>query len=256
MKTRNLTARLLSLWLAACACITAPQLAYASDSDPAAEEIVRLADAIRFPQDDYQVDVTITSLSNTGEKEAHKYQVLSKGQDSALVNTVYPPAERGQILLMKGRNLWVYMPEVSQPIRLSLAQRLTGLVSNGDLARANFSGDYHAKVLRTEAIENLDYDVLELTAVDRSVTYHRVVYWVNTNSSHPYKAEFYTVSGKLMKTCYYTDFQQVEGSLRPMRLVMKDALKKDEESVLEYSNMQRRKIPDKVFTKDYLKKLQ
>jgi hypothetical protein len=30
-----------------------------------------------------------------------------------------PASERGQIILMKGRDLWVFMPDVSQPIRLS-----------------------------------------------------------------------------------------------------------------------------------------
>lgn len=43
----------------------------------------------------------------------------------------------------------MFMPDVSQPVRLSLAQRLTGQVANGDLARANFASDYHPKILRS-----------------------------------------------------------------------------------------------------------
>ena len=43
-------------------------------------------------------------------------------------------------MLMRGNDLWVFLPSVSQPVRLSLSQRLTGQVANGDLARANFSG--------------------------------------------------------------------------------------------------------------------
>ena len=38
-------------------------------------------------------------------------------------------------------------------MRLSLSQRLTGEVSNGDLARANFAGDYKPKLLRTETVD-------------------------------------------------------------------------------------------------------
>ena len=160
------------------------------------------------------------------------------------------------ILLMKDRDLWVYMPNISQPIRLSLAQRLTGEVANGDLTRANFSGDYHASLIKTESIAGEDYYILDLMAVDRSVTYHRVVYWVNKTNFRPYKAEFYSASGRLMKTCHYTEYRQLEGKLRPTRLIMEDALHQGEKSVLEYSNLHARKIPDKVFTKDYLKKLQ
>ena len=78
-----------------------------------------------------------------------------------------PPAERGQIILMKGRDLWVFMPEVSQPVRISLAQRLTGQVANGDLARANFAGDYNPKIIGTEKIGTDTFQILELIAVDQ-----------------------------------------------------------------------------------------
>ena len=46
------------------------------------------------------------------------------------------------------------------------------------------------------------------------------------------------------------------GTMRPTRLVMEDALRKGEESVLEYSEMKLRDLPDRVFTKDYLNRLQ
>ena len=126
-----------------------------------------------------------------------------------------PASERGQILLMKSRDLWVFMPEVSQPIRLSLSQRLTGQVANGDLARANFAGDYNPKLLRREKIGNDDFYVLELTGVDRSVTYQRVIYWVREKDFWPHKAEFYSLSNRLLKTCKYENFQTMEGRKRP-----------------------------------------
>jgi uncharacterized protein YqfA (UPF0365 family) len=129
-------------------------------------------------------------------------------------------------------------------------------VANGDLARANFAGDYNPKILRTETIEGQKYDVLELTAVDRGVTYQRVLYWVDASTSAPYKAEFYSVSNRLLKTCIYGKFEKVLGKLRPTQLVMTDALHEGEKSVLDYTDMTLRDLPDKVFTKDYLKKLE
>jgi len=167
-----------------------------------------------------------------------------------------PASERGQILLMKGRELWVFLPNVSQPVRLSLSQRLTGQVANGDLARANFTGDYNPRLLRTETIDGEKYNVLELVAMDRSVTYQRVVYWVRESNSAPYKAEFYSLSNRLLKTCIYENYEKMAGKPRPTRLVMEDPLHVGERSVLEYSAMKLRDIPDKVFTKDYLKKLE
>jgi outer membrane lipoprotein-sorting protein len=226
-----------------------------SAEDEEAATIVEKADHIRFPAEGFQVDIAIDTKLTDGSTEARKYRVLSKGNENTVVMVTEPASERGQIMLMKGHDLWVFMPEVSQPIRISLAQRLTGQVANGDLARANFAGDYFPHIVGSEKIGSENYHVLELKAVDRSVTYQRVMYWVNKKSFWPLKAEFYSLSNRLLKRCRYEEYQTMAGKTRPTRLVMEDALREGEQSVLEYSAMKLRNLPDKVFTKDYLKKL-
>lgn len=224
-------------------------------TDPLAQEILRNADQIRFPKESFQVDISILSKRADQSTESRKYQVLSKGNDKTVVIVTEPAAERGQTMLMSGRELWVFLPNVSQPVRLSLAQRLTGQVANGDLARANFSGDYNPRILRTETIDGENYHVLELKAVDRGVTYQRVLYWVRQKNAYPHKAEFYSLSNRLLKTCRYENFQNMAGRIRPTRLVMDDALRAGEQSILEYNEMKLRDLPDKLFTKEYLKKI-
>ena len=83
-----------------------------------------------------------------------------------------------------------------------------------------------------------------------------MVYWVGQTNYRPYKAEFYSLSDRLLKTCTYENYKPMAGRERPTRLVMQNALAKDEESVLEYSNMRVRDLPDRMFTKDYLKRLE
>ena len=224
-------------------------------ADTAAQDILRSADQTRFPTEGFQVEISILSTKADQSTEARKYQVLSKGNDKTVVIVTEPASERGQTMLMSGRELWVFLPSVSQPVRLSLAQRLTGQVANGDLARANFAGDYTPRVLRTDIIENEKYTVLELIAIDKSVTYQRVVYWVKQKNNYPHKAEFYSLSNRLLKTAHYENFKMMAGKIRPTRLVMEDSLRAGEKSVLEYDAMKVRDIPDKFFTKDYLKKL-
>ena len=246
--------------LASVLCLTLFGIAHALDApandDTLARSILEKSDAIRFPAQDFQVDVDIASTSPGNATEKRKYRILSKGNDNTVVMILEPASERGQIMLMKGRDLWVFMPNVSQPIRLGLAQRLTGQVANGDLARANFAGDYTPKLLRTDKLDGEDYYVLELAAVDRSVTYHRVLLWVNKANYQPRKAEFYSLSGRLLKTSTYDNFETMADKQRPTLMRIQDALKTGDSSALEYSNMKLREIPDKVFSKDYLKKLQ
>jgi outer membrane lipoprotein-sorting protein len=232
------------------------QPASESDNDDLARAIVEKADLVRFPRQGFEVGVSITTTRPGEEPETRKYRILSKGNENTVVLVTEPASERGQILLMKGRDLWVFLPTVSQPVRLGLGQRLTGQVANGDLARANFAGDYQAKMLRTEKVDGESMHVLELIAVDRGVTYHRVLYWVKQANFRPHKAEFYSLSDRLLKTCHYRNYEPMAGQVRPTRLVMQDALRKDEESVLDYSGMRVRDLPDRIFTKDYLKRLE
>jgi len=232
---------------------------FAQPSPPPSEElarsIVEKADQIRFPQEGFEVLVTIISKTGTEPGEPRKYRVLSKGNENTIVLTEEPAVDRGQAMLMRGRDLWIFLPSISQPVRLSLSQRLTGQVANGDLARANFAGDYQPRMLRTEKLDGIDCHVLELVAVDRGVTYARVLYWVRQANAHPVKAEFYSVSERLLKTCRYENFKTLGGRVRPTRLVLQDALKKGEESILDYSELKPRDLPDRMFTKEYLRRL-
>lgn len=234
---------------------TAAPASAASVDEAAARAIVERADAIRFPKGDFQVDVVVRSRSGTETLEPRRYRILSKGTDSTIVQTLEPPVERGQNMLMRDRELWVYMPSVSQPVRLSLSQRLTGQVANGDLARANFAGDYTPRHLRRESIDGTEYHVLELTASVRGVTYPKVTYWVRADDGRPHRAEFHAVSGRLLKICQYEAFETLGDAIRPTRLVMTDAVREGDVSVLEYSELKSVDLPERMFTKDYMKRL-
>lgn len=224
--------------------------------DGLAKAIVDKADHVRFPDEGFEVVVAVTSTSAGQDPEQRKFKVLSKGNENTIVMVTEPASERGQIMLMKGRDLWIFLPTVSQPVRLSLSQRLTGQVANGDLARANFAGDYTPTILRTEPFDGSEAYVLELKAVDRGVTYSKVLYWVRKSNHWPIKAEFYSVSDRLLKTAHYRKFEKMAGRVRPTQIVIEDALRNGDASMLDYSAMKLRDLPDRVFTKDYLKRLE
>ena len=224
-------------------------------ADPSAEEILEKADEARNPQLDFKVFVNITSIKPGRDPRIAKYEVLIKGRNKTLIKTLYPNVDRGASTLMIDYNLWVFLQTISKPLRISLQQRLIGEVATGDITRANFSGDYNPKILRIENIDEKEYYVLELFAKDEKVTYHRVVLWVQKDNFHPFKAEFYAVSGRILKTCSYEDYRLVLDRLRPTRLVLDDPLVQGKKSIIEYKNMTLTDLPEKYFTKGYLKKL-
>ncbi len=219
-----------------------------------AQDILTQTDEVRNPQLDYTTTVTVTSLRAARAPRSAAYEVLIKGRRDAVIKTVSPAIDQGRVLLMHDNDLWAFLPTVSKPLRVSLRERLIGEVANGDLARANFSGDYTPEIAEMQTIDRQTYFVLNLTATSGEVTYARVVLWVDAATFFPHHAEFYAVSGRLLKTCTYQRYRELGGRLRPTQLVMKDALATSQYSVLEYDHMEIKELPDKLFTKDYMKK--
>jgi outer membrane lipoprotein-sorting protein len=224
-------------------------------AEPTPESILEQADEARNPQSDYTVDVTVTSIKPGKDPKIAQYEVLIKGKAKTVIKTMAPAVDRGTSMLMVDYDFWVFLPTISKALRISLQQRLLGEVANGDIARVNFSGDYLPKLIKTESIKDIEYYVLELIAKDDRVTYHRALLWVQKGNFHPFKAEFYAVSGKLLKMASYENYRQIAGKLRPSRLVLHDPLVRGQQSIIEYSNVVASALPERYFTQQHLKKL-
>jgi len=215
-----------------------------------AGQILTRSDAVRLPDGDFKVETKVIS-TKAGKEDVTTYEALVKGRDRTLIKTLSPATERGTSVLMVDHDLWVFLPDVSKPIRISLQQRLVGEVSNGDLARMNFDGDYAPRLVENKPT----FYKLDLIAKREDVTYGRIGLWVAKKTFRPLKATFYAASGRLLKVGSYEDYRMLGGAMRPGRLVLTNAVEKDRLSTIYYSDMHDEgSLPEKYFTKDYLKK--
>jgi outer membrane lipoprotein-sorting protein len=229
--------------------------AHAGTKSISAEKILQYADEIRAPQTDYMVTARIISRKPGKKDKTAVYEIFMKGRDKTVIKTLKPEIDRGTSLLMLRYDLWVFLKTISKPLRISLQQRLFGEAANGDIARANFSGDYEPCLKNTVTIKGRQFYVLDLTAINDRVTYHRVKLWVMKDTFYPLKGEFYAFSGKLLKICYYTKYKKILGKMRPTRLVLDNPLVRGQRTIIDYYNMKKASFPDRVFTKNYMKKL-
>ena len=58
----------------------------------------------------------------------------------------------------------------------------------------------------------------------------------------------------MLKTCTYERYRPLAERIRPTQLVMRDPLTQGQESTLTYEQMSVGELPEKYFTKDYMKK--
>lgn len=216
-----------------------------------ANEIVKKADEARYPSGQFSFFVKVTDTDDSNQNET-VYLVHTKDSDNSLVETKSPERMRGRKLLMKKRDLWMFLPNLKKPTRVGFEQRLTGEVSNGDLARTNFAEDYDAKLVGEEKVDSHNCYKLLLSANHKETTYRQIVYWVDKSSFFPVQVKFYALSGKLLKTGKYSGVKTVLDKSRVTQLIITDALHKTRQSTLNYFNFRKANYDDTFFSKESL----
>ena len=227
-----------------CVVFATPLLAVAADSSVDAYAILTQSDVARGNTGGLIWDVTIQST------EKLVLSVKAKGADSR-AEYKEPNTQKGQILLMKKNNMWFIKPGVSKPVSISPRQRLIGAASNADIASTNYAGDYNPAFLGFESVNDIECYLFDLKAKNASVTYDRIKYWVSKDKNLGVKAEFYSVSGKLLKTAFlkYNTEVEINGEKRPFisEMAIHDAVVKDSVTMMSYNNIKVTTISDAEF---------
>jgi outer membrane lipoprotein-sorting protein len=212
------------------------------------QQILESADRYRLGWDSVVSVIRITNFKGDKKLEETEYEVYTQRTKSFV--KFLSPREKGRSLLMLEDDMWIYIPDTSRPIRITPLQRLTGNVSNGDVARTNYAGDYDATLRGEEDVAGTHCVVLKLTAKRKGATYPMIHYWVATRDFAPCKAEFFLTSGKNHKVAFYEQFADFQGKRLLTRMVIHDKIRPDDISVMEFLNFTPREIPDKYFNKN------
>ena len=146
--------------------------------------------------------------------------------------------------------MWLTRPGLSKPIPISPRQRMSGQASNGDIAATNYGADYEAKLVKQEKMEGVYCYLIDLTALHKRTTYDKIRYWVSVAHETGVRAEFFSLSGKLLKTALfkYDNIIQYEGKSIPFvsSMIIKDALI-DAETTMIFSKVEVKKVASSEF---------
>jgi hypothetical protein len=241
---------------------SAPQAS--TNEEAEAAEIIRQADRIRAPAEPFRYALTLVEMKGEQEISRQSLDVAMRffkplaeqaGDARALVRFVDPPSERGKSLLSIFDKLWYYEPKLRRPIPISRQQRLVGQVSNGDVVATDFDLSYISKLAATEDCAGRPCYRLELQRRWAYVTYPKINYWVDVETSRPVRAEFLSTNNKVLKRAWYTDYKPALGEVRPHEIRIEDSLKKDQYTRMLYSDVRLEDVPEAYFQKEYLLRL-
>lgn len=208
-------------------------------------DILRKVDRNLEPES-YEMYRKIINIEPDGARKEYVLYSVKKGRDKVAALFLAPASDKGRATLRLGDNLWLYIPNVGKPVRITSLQSVTGGVfNNADILRLDYAEEYAVQGYTTEG----DAYLLDLKAKTGEVAYDRLKMWVDRKVLLPTKIEAYAASGMLIKTLRFTDIKDFGGGIRRPATVETDSpLYKGHKSVMLYSQLKKRDVPDEVFT--------
>lgn len=237
-------------------------LAPLAQASPAAQEILAASDVVRNPDFPFGLTNTLIEYRNGKEADSSTLAIYSRadahsGQFRSLIRYLAPARDANKLILFSGKDLWFYDPSSKASVRLSPQQRLLGQASNGDVVTVNFALDYKATAATEEDVQDGERKLrhcykLELEQSTPDATYARISMWVEVGSNRPVKASFFSDSGRLLKKAYYRRYETQLGAVRPTETIIIDGLDPQWVTVMRFSDMVKREVPEAWLQRDYL----
>ena len=221
---------------------------YAIDNNQLLEQVDRNLNPESF--ESYRKLINIEP--NGREKEFVLFTV-KKGKEKVAALFISPASEKGRSTLRLDENMWLYIPNIGKPVRITSLQSVVGgIFNNADILRLDYAAEYN--VMEVEDLG--DEYLLHLKAKTNSVAYDRLKMWADKEKSLPNKIECLTVASMLIKTIYFKQIKDFGGGIvRPSVIETDSPLHKGYKSVMIFAGMKQREFKNEVFTLPFLPNL-
>ncbi len=196
----------------------------------------------------------LINVEPDGRKKEYTLFTVKKGLDKVAALFLAPASDKGRSTLRLGDNMWLYIPNVGKPIRItSLQSVIGGIFNNADILSLDYSAEYDVEKVDESGPEYLLY----LKAKTKSVAYDRLKMWVDKGRKLPTKIECLTEAGMLIKTLYFKDIKDFGGGIvRPATLETDSPLYKGYKSIMLFAQIKAKQYKDEVFTLDFMPKME
>ncbi|OPY92806.1 MAG: hypothetical protein A4E73_00742 [Syntrophaceae bacterium PtaU1.Bin231] len=223
--------------------ITAP--AYAVDGTQLLKEIDR-----NLNPESFEMYRKLLNVEPDGTKKEYTLFSVKKGVDKVAALFLEPASEKGRSTLRLGDNMWLYIPNVGKPIRITSLQSVVGGVfNNADILQLDYAAEYDVVRVETGGREYLLY----LKAKTRTVAYDQLRIWADKDKKLPTKIECLTEAGMLIKTLYFKQVKDFGGGIvRPSYIETDSPLYKGYKSVMIFAKIKKRDFRDEVFTLTFM----
>ncbi|HEU4639512.1 MAG TPA: outer membrane lipoprotein-sorting protein, partial [Candidatus Binatia bacterium] len=105
-------------------------------------EILKKVDANLQPES-FESYRKLINIEPSGAKREFLLYTVKKGNDKIVSLFLSPASEKGRATLRLGDNMWLYIPNVGKPVRITSLQSVVGGVfNNADIMRLDYNVEY------------------------------------------------------------------------------------------------------------------
>jgi outer membrane lipoprotein-sorting protein len=219
--------------------------AYALDGT----ELLKQVDRNLNPES-YESYRKLINIEPDGRKKEYTLFTVKKGVDKVASLFIAPASEKGRSTLRLGDNMWLYIPNVGKPIRITSLQSVVGGVfNNADILQLDYAAEYTVEKVEEQGNEYL----LHLKAKTKTVAYDRIRLRANKERKLPTRIECLTEAGMLIKTLYFKEVKDFgNGILRPAVIETDSPLYKNYKSIMILAKIKAREVKNEVFTLTFM----
>lgn len=210
-----------------------------------------------FEGSDFSGIYTIVSERPGEERSVTQARLFRRDtEDQFLLLITQPEIQRGQGYLQVDDTVWFYDPESRKFERTTIRENIQDSdAQNSDLDRNSLAEDYEVVDSEGGTLGNFDVYILDLEAKHTDVSYDKLKVWIRQDVPIILKEESYSVNGRLMRTAVYRRYATVDGKYLPSQVLIVDALNDGERTQFTLTDPTVAEIPDYVFTKAYLERV-
>ncbi len=229
--------------------IVLPVYAFAVDGTNLLKEVDR-----NLSPESYESYRKLINIEPNGKRKEFTLFTVKKGTDKVASVFLAPASEKGRSTLRLGDNMWLNIPNVGKPIRITSMQSVVGGVfNNADIMQLDYTAEYNVAKVEEKGSEYLLY----LKAKTKNVAYDQLKIWADKNKKLPTKIECLTEANMLIKTLYFKDVQNFGGGIvRPATIETDSPLYKGYKSVMIMAKVKKRTFKDEVFTLTFMPNLE
>lgn len=192
----------------------------------------------------------LINIEPNGRKKEFVLFTVKKGTDKVAALFISPASEKGRSTLRLDENMWLYIPNVGKPVRITSMQSVVGGVfNNADILRLDYAVEYNVEKMEDMGTKLL----LHLKAKTNTVAYDRLRIWVDKIRILPGKIECMTEAYMLIKTIHFKEVKDFGGGIvRPSVVETDSPLHEGYKSVMIFAGMKKREFKDEVFTLTFM----